>query len=71
MLTATRAIRKEPGRGGTPILTMTANAYREDRLACQSAGMNDFVTKPVDPDEFYGVLLRWLDVGKSRRRDEA
>ncbi|MBC7957130.1 MAG: CHASE domain-containing protein [Cytophagales bacterium] len=59
-LTATRSIRTLPGRAHTPILAMTANAYSEDRIACQSAGMNDFVTKPVDPAEFYKVLCKWL-----------
>ncbi len=59
-LTATRAIRKVPGRADTPILAMTANAYSNDRAACYSAGMDDFVTKPVDPAEFYKILRKWL-----------
>jgi signal transduction histidine kinase len=59
-VTATRAVRALPGRGTTPIVAMTANAYSDDRLACQEAGMNDFVTKPVNPEEFYKVLCAWL-----------
>jgi len=57
---ATRAIRKLPGYDKTPILAMTANAFEEDRLACESAGMNDFMTKPVYPEVFYATLLKWL-----------
>jgi CheY-like chemotaxis protein len=39
---------------------MTANAFAEDRAACFAAGMDDHVSKPVDPAALYGILLRWL-----------
>ena len=58
-LAATRAIREQAGRA-LPIIAMTAHAFGEDRVACLEAGMNDHVAKPVDPEQLYATLLRWL-----------
>jgi DNA-binding response OmpR family regulator len=59
-LDATRAIRGLPQGRELPILAMTANAFDEDRQACIAAGMNDFISKPVDPPVLYATLGRWL-----------
>ncbi|WP_085315840.1 PAS domain S-box protein [Derxia lacustris] len=64
-LAATRAIRALPDRAALPIVAMTANAFEQDREACAAAGMNDFVTKPTDPQTLYTTLLRWLPGGGS------
>ena len=59
-LTATAAIRRMPKFGGLPIVAMTANARTEDRRACMASGMNDFLSKPIDPDSLWIMLLKWI-----------
>jgi two-component system sensor histidine kinase/response regulator len=59
-LDATRAIRREPRWAGLPVLAMTANAMASDRQRCLDAGMNGHIAKPIDPDELFGQILRWL-----------
>jgi PAS domain S-box-containing protein len=66
-LAATREIRLLEGRTRTPILAMTANAFAEDKARCIEAGMNDFITKPVTPKVFFGMLLQWLEQAADRR----
>jgi CheY-like chemotaxis protein len=59
-LEATRRIRQLPQCQQMPILAMTANAFAEDRDNCMAAGMNGFVAKPVDPEELFTILIKWL-----------
>jgi len=64
-LDATAAIRELPGHHTTPIIALTANAFHEDRQRCLDAGMNDFLSKPFNPESLSATLWTWLD----RRRD--
>jgi PAS domain S-box-containing protein len=57
---ATRAIRNGEGAGHLPIIAMTAGALDEDRERCVTAGMDDYLTKPVDPASLEEVLSRWI-----------
>ncbi|MDP4982891.1 ATP-binding protein [Pseudoalteromonas tunicata] len=60
--TATRIIRSESHIYGNPvIIALTANAFVEDRQACLDAGMNDFISKPIDEKLLHCVLTKWTD----------
>ena len=66
-LEATQQIRGMPGYLETPIIAMTANAFAEDRARCYSAGMNDYLIKPFDPDTLFVTLLKALDPRPTHR----
>lgn len=59
---ATRAIRAmdRPDAKSIPIFAMTANAFAEDRLKALQAGMNEHLSKPIDPDALYRLLVKYL-----------
>ena len=58
-LEATRRIRALPGLAQLPVLAMTANAMPNATDHCLQAGMNDHLSKPVDPQALGHALARW------------
>jgi two-component system, sensor histidine kinase and response regulator len=56
---ATQVIRYQLEISDVPIIAMTAHAMVEERERCLATGMNDHVTKPVDPEKLYEALARW------------
>jgi CheY-like chemotaxis protein len=57
---ATREIRTLENGKSIPILAMTANAFADHKTESYEAGMNDFITKPVEPEILFDKLLKWL-----------
>ena len=57
---ATIELRKDARFDDLPIIAMTAHALAEIRERCLSEGMQDYITKPVDPEKLYATLARWM-----------
>lgn len=61
-LEATRIIRaRDDAKGAVPIIGLTANAMEEDRRNCFEAGMDEFLTKPVEALELMRAMNRWTN----------
>ena len=66
-LSATRRIRALEGNGRKlPIVAMTANAMREDAQRCMEAGMDDYISKPIDSTQLCALVARWIEQGQAR-----
>ncbi len=58
---ATRIIREDLGLTELPIVALTANAMKEDMDECLAAGMNDFISKPMDPADVKTLVAKWVN----------
>jgi CheY-like chemotaxis protein len=65
----TRRIRMDKRFAAMPIIAMTAHATTEEREECVRSGMQDHITKPINPDHFYRTLAYWLAPADTRVAD--
>ena len=57
----THEIKQNPAfYGEAIIIAITANAFEDDQKRCLMAGMDDFISKPINKDELYRCLNKWL-----------
>lgn len=59
-----RRIRADPAHRALPVIALTAHALSDERARCEAAGMDDLITKPVDPALMLKVIGRWLAHGR-------
>jgi two-component system sensor histidine kinase/response regulator len=57
---ATRLIRAEYSKDTLPVIAMTAHTLQSEVQHCLDEGMNDYISKPVDPNRLREVLIRWI-----------
>ena len=63
---AARTLRREGRFKDLPIVAMTAHALEGDRAACLEAGMNDYLSKPIDVEKLFDVLASWIPPPEAR-----
>ncbi len=69
-ITATVEIRKDERFKSLPVIAMTANVMADDIDRCHQAGMNDHIGKPIDPDELFGKLQKWVKPRQTTQQTE-
>jgi CheY-like chemotaxis protein len=68
---ATGVLRQEFTSQELPVIAMTAHALQGDRERCLEAGMDDYVSKPIDPKQLFGVLRKWIEPRSDRSKPRA
>ena len=52
-----------------PIVAMTASVLPENRQKCLASGMDDFVAKPINQDDLFNAVMRWLPTSTMKEQD--
>jgi CheY-like chemotaxis protein len=60
-ITVTSEIRKQDKFNDLPIIAMTAHAMQNELQKCLDVSMNDYFTKPIDPNALFVLLSKWLN----------
>ncbi|CCQ89648.1 putative FOG: CheY-like receiver [Nitrospina gracilis 3/211] len=68
---AARQIRQDKKFESLPVIALTANAMAGDRERTAEVGMNDHVTKPIDPEAMYQTLRRWVTSSTGKKEEPA
>ena len=68
-LETTRVIRSQPHYNDVPVIALTANVFDDMRLKCREVGMNDFVGKPVNLNELFSTLKKWIQPREARESE--
>ncbi|MCU7940612.1 MAG: response regulator [gamma proteobacterium symbiont of Bathyaustriella thionipta] len=68
---ATRLIRMEEQFKQLPIIAMTAHAMEGDQESCIAVGMDDYLSKPIDPEKLYQMMIKWLDDGLTNKEAQS
>ena len=63
---ATKFIRADRRNRNLPIIAMTAHAMQGVDAECKAAGMNDYVSKPIDPQNLFSTILKWVKPNPER-----
>ena len=70
-ISATKEIRNQTKFEDLPIIAMTAHAMQEELQKCINVGMNDYFTKPIDPNALFVLLAKWLAKNPENRHQMA
>ncbi len=68
---ATKFIRADRKNLNLPIIAMTAHAMQGVDAECKAAGMNDYVSKPIDPSNLFSTILRWVKPNRDAKGSNA